>query len=172
MKKKKGFTLLELLVVVLIIGILAAIALPQYQAVVGRARFSTLKNFTRSVQQSADRYYLAYNAYPLAMSGLDIDLNIETDAVRNWGYEFTTKEGITCTIWKDPPDEGRQPYVACWKKIFGKDTYYYVNRDTGHPVACLSLETTPTHPASRMCAKETNKPLVSGCLDNVCVYWY
>ncbi len=40
MKNKKGFTLLELLVVVLIIGILASIALPQYRKAVIKADFA------------------------------------------------------------------------------------------------------------------------------------
>ena len=164
-----GFTLIELLVVVLIIGILAAIALPQYKMAVGKARFSTLKNITRSLQESAQRYYLVHNEYPHSSSGLDIDLDIKTESDSNYGLILTMQDGISCTVWSDAsPDEG---YVACNRKIFGKLMHYYVGRITGRPWLCLVEDTDPKGQASRLCAKETNRPLATTC-STICSYIY
>jgi len=54
----KAFTLIELLVVVLIIGILSAIALPQYQKAVHKARFAEVPLRLKSLQQGVEMYVL------------------------------------------------------------------------------------------------------------------
>ncbi len=81
---KKGFTLLELLVVVLIIGILAAIALPQYQKTVDKARVSEVVQNLRVLQQAVDEWYLAHpNTDSMwgeeAFNNLSIELPCESD---------------------------------------------------------------------------------------------
>lgn len=71
-RNKKGFTLTELLAVVLIIGILSAIALPQYRRSIQRAEAVEGLTHLRAILDSAIRYKAAYDAYPTKLQGLDV----------------------------------------------------------------------------------------------------
>ena len=59
----KGFTLLEMLVVVLIIGILAGIALPQYQMAVTKAKVASILPLMRRWKDALTEYRLQHDAW-------------------------------------------------------------------------------------------------------------
>ena len=71
---KKGFTLVELLVVVLIIGILAAVAVPQYGKAVERARASEAFILLKSVHQAAQAYQMEHGTYPDSFDELAVSI--------------------------------------------------------------------------------------------------
>ena len=56
---KKGFTLIEMLVVVLIIGVLAAIAVPQYEASIEKSRVAEALVMMKSISDAEQRYFQA-----------------------------------------------------------------------------------------------------------------
>jgi type IV pilus assembly protein PilE len=61
--KFKGFTLMELMIAVAIIGILAGIALPQYQQYILKSKRVDAKNAIMKVGAEQEKYYLQNNTY-------------------------------------------------------------------------------------------------------------
>ena len=74
---KRGFALIELLVVVLIIAILAAVALPQYNLAVAKSRYVQAMTLSDSFWQAAQRYYLENSVWPSNLDQLDIQMPAE-----------------------------------------------------------------------------------------------
>jgi len=69
---KNAFTLMEVLVVVIILGILAAIALPLYEKAVWKSRTSEVKVFAASFAEAQSVYRLNRGSFAQDFSELDI----------------------------------------------------------------------------------------------------
>lgn len=73
-RKKSGFTLMEMLVVVIILGVVAGIAMPSYTLHIERVRASEGVQLLTALLAAQERYRLENAAYTTAIANLDIDL--------------------------------------------------------------------------------------------------
>lgn len=75
LRGEKGFTMIELAMVLVVIGILAAVAVPTYQSMVNKAHTADAKGILSEIKTAAWTYYLENDAWPSSLS----DLGVETD---------------------------------------------------------------------------------------------
>jgi prepilin-type N-terminal cleavage/methylation domain-containing protein len=70
LNKQDGFTIVELLVVIVVISILVALTLPNLFGLQRRARDDTRKNDLKNIKGALEEYYNDNNSYPLALTDL------------------------------------------------------------------------------------------------------
>ena len=83
MKKQGGFTLIELMIVVAIIAILAAIAIPAYQDYTTRAKVSEGLGMAASAKSAVTEYYTSIGSFPDDNSTAGLAGTISSNYVRN-----------------------------------------------------------------------------------------
>jgi len=103
---EEGFTLVELMVVLVIIGLLATIVIINVMPAAQHAKVTTAQTSVRTLEQAVDMYYLDNRRYPTSQEGLQALLagrylrRLENDP---WGHPFR---------YKSPGDNGRPYQIA------------------------------------------------------------
>jgi len=89
-KKQKGFTLIEIMIVVVIIGILASIIMPKIMDKPGQARLQKAKHDIQTISSSLNLYKLDKFNYPSTDEGLDalIGTYLDRKPTDPWGREY------------------------------------------------------------------------------------
>lgn len=103
MKKNKGFTLIELLMAVLIVGVLSAVAVPQYTKAIERSRATEAMNLVKSINDAVYAYAAGRSsgACPTTFRQLSITLPTEddnTDTITTKNFEYKLNGATAATV--------------------------------------------------------------------------
>lgn len=102
---KKGFTLVEIMIVVVIIGLLAAMAIPAFKKVRDNSQTKAITNNLRQLASAADQYFLENGATSVASSALVGTSNYikSVDQVAGETYDGTIKQGTAISATGGTP---------------------------------------------------------------------
>ena len=106
MKNQKGFTLIELIMVTIILGILAAVAIPRYASTVDRAEAAAEDAVISSIEAGLETYAIEqlmdngrrswptnpFDALETKPAGYDADDSDDADTDGEWTYNTTSKK--------------------------------------------------------------------------------
>jgi len=135
-QRKKAFTLIELIIVVVIVGILALIAIPRYFANVAKAKRISAYKTLHLIRDTLLAYYAVNGAYP-ADNSFPITVIVDGDTVYNlsrsnsnyWQYNYYLTGSYANTINADLAGSGWQP--DCYRVLIS--TGAEVDLTSSHP---------------------------------------
>jgi len=96
--KKNGFTLIEILIVLTLIGILVGLALPQYKYSLKKGRETVLKENIFILRKLIDQYYTDKGKYPASLQTL-----VDESYLRKIPLDPMTKKGDTWVEVRENP---------------------------------------------------------------------
>ena len=97
---KKGLTLIELLIVVMILGVLAAIAVPRFNAMTDDAKENTCEANCDTISNQIELYWIETGSYPANITDVTGDLNRFPDGPpvcpKGGTYYMTSEHRAAC----------------------------------------------------------------------------
>jgi type IV pilus assembly protein PilE len=125
---KKGFTLLELIVVIIILGILATLGFTQYTRMVERGRTAEARTILGQLRSSQTGYFNEYGVYGSAVSSLVVDAPTACVTTHFFMYasNTATSTATRCTdAGKTPNSTTDYSITLSQAGVFGGTSGYY-----------------------------------------------
>lgn len=124
MKRNQGFTLIELMIVVAIIGILAAVALPAYQTYTAKSKFSEIVNATAAIKTAVELCALDKNTVT-GCTDLATGPGYSITALAAYGNvaSVTTTNGVITATAVSTNGLGGQTYILTAAFASGQTTW-------------------------------------------------
>lgn len=122
-RKATGFTLLELLVVLVILGLLAGVVAPRFFGQVGKSEVKVARAQIRALEDALGQYRLDVGRYPSTEQGLTA-LNVQPSGEIRWLGPYLAKAL--------PPDPWGNPYQYAMPGRHGEYDLYSLGKD-GQP---------------------------------------
>ena len=112
--RSKGFTLIEVMVVVIILGILAATIIPQFARTTQDAKISKAKADITTLESALERFFLTMDRYPKTGEGLQVLVDPPSDGGQKWRGPY---------VKELRPDPWGNPYMYRSPGLQGAITY-------------------------------------------------
>ncbi len=132
-RTRKGFTLVELAVVIVIIGVLAAFGVPRFLQSVEKSKAAESFNYLSAIQSAEERYLAQNGTYASTISSLDVTLPTP--------QYFTVPSTITVT-----PDSAGNPAWSLMLTRNANSSYAYTVNWTQSGFDTSSTSTIMTYP--------------------------
>jgi prepilin-type N-terminal cleavage/methylation domain-containing protein len=155
---QKGFTIVELLIVIVVIGILAAITIVAYSGIQNRASDASVQSDLANITKAFEIFKIDNGQYPTAVPGIPIPTSINVKVGKGaYMISPTTPTNLTACF----SDDGSEVAVVALSKS-GKAFYMYSVEGTATKVLPVAWNTNSTTRCKNINANLSNNDPVTG----------